>query len=218
MNRPAKQWQRAVSVLMLAVAVLAAPVGAAGLADAPASAPKDSQAAQRQQAVDAAKTAADVGGKAKSVWDKLGELAGKAPPVAPPAAPKGDKPPQLHLQVLAAPDANRGPGKRGLPIVVRIYQLKVEGGFASADFFSLYDKESATLGADLIAREEVRLVPGQRRSLVQPLNPAATHLGVVGAFRDIDRADWRALEVLKPGQDNTVQIDVGATTITAQQR
>jgi type VI secretion system protein VasD len=138
---------------------------------------------------------------------------------APPPAPKVEKPPpQLHIQVLAAPTANRDPGGHALPIVVRIYQLKVEGGFGSADFFSLYDKESATLGPDLIAREEVTLVPGQRRTLVQPLNPAATHVGVVGAFRDLDRASWRALEVLKSGQDNTVQVEIGATAITVQQR
>ena len=166
MNRPARRWQRAGSVLVLA-AGLAALLGCAG---------------------------------------------------KPPPPPLADKPPpQLHIQVFAAPDANRSAGGKGLPIVVRLYQLKVEGGFAGADFYSLYDKEAATLGADLIAREEVTLVPGQRRSLVQPLNPAATHLGVVGAFRDLDRAGWRALEVLKPGQDNTVQVDVGAAAITAQQ-
>ncbi|WP_295391110.1 type VI secretion system lipoprotein TssJ [uncultured Thiodictyon sp.] len=156
-------------------------------------------------------------GRALMVAAGLAALLGCAS--APPPAPKVEKPPpQLHLQVLAAADANRGPSGHGLPIMVRIYQLKVEGGFVAADFFSLYDKEAATLGGDLIAREEITLVPGQRRSLVQPLNPAATHLGVLGAFRDLDRASWRALEVLKPGQDNTVQIDVGAAAITAQQR
>ena len=137
----------------------------------------------------------------------------------PPPSPKADKPPpELRIEVIATPDANRDPAGRALPIVVRVYQLKVEGAFARADFFSLYDKESATLGGDLVAREEVTLVPGQRRLIVQPLNPTTTHLGVVGSFRDVDRATWRALEAIKPGQDNTIQVDVRAAAIAAQQR
>lgn len=143
--------------------------------------------------------------------------AGAPPPPAP--SPKAEKPPpELRIEVIAARDANRDPAGRALPIVVRVYQLKVEGAFARADFFSLYDKESATLGGDLIAREEVTLVPGQRRLIVQPLNPMTTHLGVIGSFREVDRATWRALEVIKPGQDNTIQVDVGVAAIAAHQR
>ena len=138
---------------------------------------------------------------------------------AKPPPPKEEKPPpRLHTEVFAAPDANRDTTGRALPIVVRLYQLKAAGNFTGADFFSLYDKEAATLGDTLIAREEVTLVPGQRRTLVMPLNPEATHLGVLGAFSDLDRATWRAREILKPGQDNTVRVDVGAAAITAQQR
>jgi type VI secretion system protein VasD len=145
--------------------------------------------------------------------------AGAPPPPPPTPSPKADKPPpELRIEVIAARDANRDPAGRALPIVVRVYQLKVEGAFARADFFSLYDKESATLGGDLVAREEVTLVPGQRRLIVQPLNPMTTHLGVVGSFRDVDRANWRALDAIKPGQDNTIQVDVGASAIAAHQR
>jgi type VI secretion system protein VasD len=137
----------------------------------------------------------------------------------PPPPPKEEKPPpELRAEVVAAPNANRDPSGRALPIVVRLYELKAEGAFSSADFFSLYDKESEALGGELIGREEVTLVPGQRRLVVRPLSPEASHLGVVGAFRDIDRAAWRALVSLTPGKDNTVQVDVGSTAITAQAR
>ena len=136
-----------------------------------------------------------------------------------PPKPKEDKPaPELRVEVIASPDANRDPSGRALPIVVRLYELKAEGAFTGADFFKLYDHEAETLGGDLIGREEVTLVPGQRRLVVRPLNPAASQLGVVGAFRDIDRAGWRALVALKPDQDNRVQVDVGSTVITAQAR
>jgi type VI secretion system protein VasD len=137
----------------------------------------------------------------------------------PPPKPKEEKPaPELRAEVIAAPDANRDPAGRALPIVVRLYELKSEGAFAGADFFKLYDHESEALGGDLIGREEVTLLPGTRQLVVRPLSPDATHLGVVAAFRDIDHAGWRALVTLKRDQNNTVQVDVGSTVITARLR
>lgn len=146
-----------------------------------------------------------------------GNTKSEPPPLPPPA--QTDKPaPELRVEVVAAPDSNSVPGGRALPIVVRVYQLKDGGAFKGADYYRLTDKESATLGSDLIGREEITLAPGQRRSIAQPLSPQATHLGVIGGFRDIDRAAWRDLEVIKSGQDNTIQVQVGAAAITARQQ
>ncbi|HYN79541.1 MAG TPA: type VI secretion system lipoprotein TssJ [Lamprocystis sp. (in: g-proteobacteria)] len=142
--------------------------------------------------------------------------AGKPPP---PPPKKEEKPaPELRAEVIAAPGANRDPSGRALPIVVRLYELKAEGAFAGADFYKLYDHEAETLGAELIGREEVTLVPGSRRLVVRPLSPEASYLGVIGAFRDIDRASWRTLVALTRDQTNTIQVDVGATGVTAAAR
>jgi len=52
--------------------------------------------------------------------------------------------------------------KRGfiLPIL-----LKAIGPFNSADFFSLYDHDAEILGPDMLAREELTLVPGESREM-----------------------------------------------------
>jgi type VI secretion system protein VasD len=135
------------------------------------------------------------------------------PPPAPPAPP-----PQLRVNVAAASNANRGPAGQALPIVVRLYELKAQGAFSGADFFSLYDRESETLGGELIAREELTLAPGQAAKIDKPLNPEARYLGVLGAYRDIDRASWRSLVPLISGKDNNLDIAVGATAIGVQTR
>lgn len=136
--------------------------------------------------------------------------------------PKEDKPPPpapvLRVDLAATADANRGPAGQALPIVVRLYELKAQGDFSGADFFSLYDREAKTLGGELIAREELTLTPGQTRQIVKPLDPQARYLGVLGAFRDIDRAGWRALVPLVAGKDNTLDVAVGAQAIRAQPR
>jgi type VI secretion system protein VasD len=140
------------------------------------------------------------------------------------APAKVDKPPApapapvLRIDVAAAADANRGPAGQALPIVVRLYELKAQGAFSGADFFSLYDREAKTLGGELIAREELALSPGQTRQVVKPLNPQARYLGVLGAFRDIDHAAWRVLVPLADGKDNNLDVAVGAKAIRAQAR
>lgn len=136
--------------------------------------------------------------------------------------PKEDKPPPpppvLQIDVAAASSANRGPAGQALPIVVRLYELKAQGAFSGADFFSLYDRESETLGGELVAREELTLAPGQSSQVRKPLNPEARYLGVLGAFRDIDRASWRGLVPLISGKDNNLDVAVDATAIRVQPR
>ena len=124
----------------------------------------------------------------------------------------------LRIEVAATADANRGPAGQALPIVVRLYELKAQGAFSGADFFSLYDREAKTLGGELIAREELTLTPGQTRQIVKPLSPQARYLGVLGAFRDLDHAAWRALVPLADGKDNNLDVAVGAKAIRAQAR
>jgi len=122
--------------------------------------------------------------------------------------------PQLNMRIAAKADANRDPDGKPLAIVVRVYELKSHGVFAKADFFSLYDHESAVIGGDLITRDEVTLAPEQFLPIKRPLNPDATYIGVIAAFRDIDHARWRDVMRLNPLQDNHLEIEVGANTVS----
>ncbi|NEX22969.1 type VI secretion system lipoprotein TssJ [Thiorhodococcus mannitoliphagus] len=136
------------------------------------------------------------------------------PPEPRPETPLDKSPPVLNIEIRAAADANRGPSGKGLPVVVRVYTLKSPGVFTTTDFYSLYDKEGALLGADLIARDEVTLAPGQSRPLERQLDPGAGYLGAVAAFRDIDHSRWRETLRLNPGVDNRVLIEVGARAVS----
>jgi type VI secretion system protein VasD len=125
----------------------------------------------------------------------------------------GTSPTRLEAKVAAGEDANKDEHGRSLPIVVRVYELKSTGGFQSADFFSIYDQEAATLGGDLLAREELQLRPGEEQQIVREVAPDAQHLGVVGAFRQVDKARWRATHPLKTGETNKVEIKIGADKV-----
>lgn len=136
---------------------------------------------------------------------------GKPPKPQPPAPPAPA--PMLRVDISAAANANATASAKGLPIVVRLYELKSAGGFRGADFFSLYDREAEVLGGDLIAREELTLAPGQSRQISRSLSPEARYFGVVGAYRNIDRAQWRQVVPLSGDGDHALAVSVGADAI-----
>ena len=108
----------------------------------------------------------------------------------------GTKPAQpvpARARFIASADMNPDPAGRASPVVVRVFQLRDGGEFASADFFALNEKEKEALGASFISREEYVLAPGESRDLELALDPQARVLGAVAAFRDIRSARWRAL-------------------------
>ncbi len=124
-------------------------------------------------------------------------------------------PPRLDIEVTASGDLNPGPDGQPLPVVLRLYQLKQSGGFMGADFYSLFDKELSVLGPDLVSREEITLRPSQRLHLQRQLDPAATAVGVLAAYRAIDRSRWRAAVALVPGVNNSIGIIVTAGAVSA---
>ncbi|ESQ17082.1 MAG: hypothetical protein N838_24465 [Thiohalocapsa sp. PB-PSB1] len=129
-------------------------------------------------------------------------------------APTRPEPARMQAYLVATDDLNSGAGGVGLPVQVRLYELKSTGAFSGADFFSLYQKESEILGAELVAREELSLTPGQALRLEKTLPPESAFIGVVAAFRDIDRAQWRDVARLKPNHANQVTVKVTADSIT----
>jgi len=114
----------------------------------------------------------------------------------------------IDLSIRAAPDINPDGDGRPAPALVRVYQLASPVKFENADFFLLFEKEKETLGPDLVGREEIPVMPGETKTLNQPLKPNVTHLGVVAAFRDIDRATWRAVVEVPPHGTTKLESEV----------
>ncbi len=134
----------------------------------------------------------------------------KSPP--PPA------PTIVRISVNALAGVNPDHAGRPSPVVVRVYELKTTAAFDSADFFTLYGKEQATLGGDLNAKSEYMLKPGDSRSVEQTVQPGTKFVAVVAAYRDIERSRWRASAPVPPNQTTlmNVRIDAADVSIAAQ--
>ena len=129
-------------------------------------------------------------------------------------APPPPKPTVVAATVQATASANPDARKRASPLVVRIYELKSSAAFEAADFLSLYERDQATLAAEMGAREEFTLRPGDTKPWEKTVAADVRFIGVIGAFRDIERARWKAIVPVKANARNVVTIRADEITIT----
>lgn len=147
----------------------------------------------------------------------LAALAGcSGPRPAVVAAIVGPKETRLNGAVAATADVNPDLRRRPSPVLLRLYELKAVAAFNTSDFMSLFQRDQAELGADLLLREEFILQPGESRKLDRTLNAQTQFVGVFAAFRDIDRARWRAVEPVRVGASQVWQIRVDAAGVSIQ--
>jgi type VI secretion system protein VasD len=121
---------------------------------------------------------------------------------------------RLQLGVSTTADVNPDARNRASPVAVRVYALKSSAAFESADFFSLYEKDSSTLGQELVRREELLLRPGETKPLEMTLPPEVKVIAVFAAFRDIEHARWRAVRLIEPGRPANIKIQLSARQVS----
>ncbi|MFM0626518.1 type VI secretion system lipoprotein TssJ [Paraburkholderia xenovorans] len=141
--------------------------------------------------------------------DKL-PLIGKAKPPPPSPAPSVPPPQLIDVTLKAAPELNPDVTGRPSPVAVRLYQLKSAGKFRNADFFALFDHDSALLGADLLAHEDLQIEPGASRTVVLERAKEARQFAVLAAYRDVDSASWRAVVDVWPADVKRVEVRLEA--------
>jgi len=132
----------------------------------------------------------------------------------PPASPPRPPPPtHIIAEIKATADLNLDPSGRPSPVVIRLYELKTPSAFGSADFFSLYEKDSAVLGADLLGQEEIIVKPGDEQLIERTLNEKTQYVGFLAAYRDLDHAVWRSIVSVIPHLITPIKVDLRRTAI-----
>jgi type VI secretion system protein VasD len=119
----------------------------------------------------------------------------------------------LSINLVASGAINPDARARPSPVVVRLYELKATAQFEAADFLSLYDKDQSVLGADIVTRDEFVLKPGESKVINKPLAADTKFIGVVAAFRELERARWRAVAAVLPNKNNVVAISLDGIAV-----
>ena len=120
-------------------------------------------------------------------------LACSSSPAPPPAAPTPAEPcvaPRPRVTVAASAQVNAGADGRGLPVQVRLYQLKSDAKLQNAFFEEVWNEDSKTLTEDLLGVRELTVFPGKSQELELDQLPDSRVLGAVALFREPRGRDW----------------------------
>lgn len=124
------------------------------------------------------------------------------------------KPTIITATVDAAATVNPDANGRPSPVVMRMFELRSIAAFNNADFFSLWDREREVLSAEMTGRDEFQLRPGDQKKFERILQPETRYVGVIAAFRDLDRAGWRASAPIVVNQKQPINIRLDARSIS----
>jgi type VI secretion system protein VasD len=132
-----------------------------------------------------------------------------------------DKTPPTVVKGSLQASADLNPDIRGRPspLLLRIYELKSTSTFMNSDFYSLFDKDEQLLGADVQGREELSILPGETKNFERQLKADSKFIAVFGAYRDVERAGWRAVMPIAPAKTTQVTINANrrAVAITGKE-
>lgn len=100
------------------------------------------------------------------------------------------KSPELTIRLEAAKEVNPNEQGEPAPLDIAIYLLKSLDNFENSDFFTLIDGANPALLAEAKKTYEGILQPGETRIISLSPEKETIALGIVAAYRDIDRAGW----------------------------
>lgn len=134
------------------------------------------------------------------------------------ARDKTPDPSPVTMQLSASTDANPDRNDRPSPVLIRVYELRSVGAFETADFFAMLEQDQAVLGAELVNRWEFQLDPGESTTLDASFQASSGFVGVFAAYRDIERAQWRAIAPIRSGRDNELSATAGRLEVSIEPR
>ena len=107
---------------------------------------------------------------------------------------------ELTADEQVNPDMNGRPS----PVQITIYELTSSNAFGSRDFFALQSNPQAALDKELLNTEQVVLRPGETKTLHYPGSTMARMVGIVAAYRDLEKSQWRLAVELPEAQETNV--------------
>jgi type VI secretion system protein VasD len=136
--------------------------------------------------------------------------------VALPPPPPPPKPTVVTLELNATAQLNPDTRGRPSPLLVRLYELTTPVGFEALDFAVLQADDVAGLKPALQDKYEHVLAPGATVNAKLQPTEAVKFIGVFASFRDLTRAQWRAVVPVKPNTTQRIQLRFDDRSIGAQ--
>lgn len=121
--------------------------------------------------------------------------------------------PRIDLAVASQLNSNPDHTGRPSPVIVKVYELRSDLAFSQSDFRPLFETPVQVLGADLLAADELVLVPGEARRITYEPVEGTRFLGLLAGFRQMERANWKVVSSIDFERVNTVGIEIRDATL-----
>lgn len=122
--------------------------------------------------------------------------------------------PYTELHFAADGNINPDDSGRSSPLVVRVYELSSKDAFKDAEFFELYDDATNVLEKDLLSSAEFIARPARGHVHDLRLHKDTKYLGIIGAFRDIENAEWKLTLAVDPRGYKSRSIRISSRSIS----
>jgi len=98
------------------------------------------------------------------------------------------------LAVEADTHINPNSRSESSPVFLRLFELKSDEAFASADFIDLYERRSEALGDSLVRHRQLpRIAPGEIREYDMVLDSETRYVGIIAEFYQYEDARYKVV-------------------------
>lgn len=109
----------------------------------------------------------------------------------------------ITVEMSTAKDINPNDQGVGNPLRIMIYALKSPDEFTNSDFFTITEENTPSLQQQMEKVYDGIVVPNKKKKIDLMPNNDITAIGVIAAYRDIEKAEWKA--VISPLPEKRVQ-------------
>ncbi len=110
----------------------------------------------------------------------------------------------LKLDFFVAADVNLDDNKIPSPLIIRMYELKSPDLFMKANFIDLFERDAEVLGADMVAKEQLKYMrPGETREVNFVLTEGTGYVGLFAEFLRYKDAKYKL--VIPIAQTNVIR-------------
>lgn len=126
--------------------------------------------------------------------------------------------PYDKLTLTATDDLNPDPRGRAAPLIVKVYELSDRSTFDYIDFDAAFSNAQVVLSDQLLTAKELVVLPKQSVLHRTDLQPETAFIGIVAAYREIDRARWKLIYPVNSNwfQDHAVRLTADAAVLESQ--
>jgi type VI secretion system protein VasD len=122
----------------------------------------------------------------------------------------------LKLEIIVDSDINPDESGTPSPLFVRLYELKATKLFERADFITLYENDKTAIGADLVAKQELkRLAPGKNTTEKFVLSKDTQYVALYAEFYQYKDAKYKVVFPVSASNvvRNAIKVKISANNL-----